>query len=51
MKRYVRNFGLTLGRLDQRHVRLGLLVLTLVLFVLGAGAPGDVGGHGGGGGG
>ena len=51
MKRYVRNLTLMLGRLDQRHVRLGLTVLTLVLFVLGAGAPDDAGGHGGGGGG
>ena len=48
MKRYVRNLGLMLARLDQRHVRLGLAVLTLVLFVLGAGAPGADGGHGGG---
>jgi hypothetical protein len=45
MKRYVRNLNLVLGRLDQRHVRLGLLVLTLVLLVLGAGAPEDCGGH------
>ena len=47
MKRNIRNFGLILGQLDQRHVRLGLLVLTLVLFVLGAGAP-EVGSAGGG---
>jgi len=47
MKRYIRNLGLMVGQLDQRHVRLGLLVLTLILFVLGAGAPEDYGGHGG----
>jgi hypothetical protein len=47
MKRNVQNLGLTLGRIDQRHVRVGLGVLTLILFVLGAGAPGT-GGDGGG---
>lgn len=44
MKRNISSLKLTLGRLDQRHVRLGLAVLTLVLFVLGAGAPSDSGG-------
>ena len=47
MKHQVRNFTLMMGRLDQRHVRLGLVVLTLILFVLGAGAPEAGGGHGG----
>jgi hypothetical protein len=51
MKQYICNITMLLGQLDQRHIRLGLLVLTLILFVLGAGAPGDFGGHGGGGGG
>ncbi len=46
MKRNIQNLGLTLGRLDSRHVRLGLAVLGLVLFVLGAGAPFATGGHG-----
>jgi hypothetical protein len=41
MKRYIRDLGLMLARLDRRHVRLGMAVLTLVLFVLGAGAPED----------
>ena len=48
MKHYIRNLGLVVGQLDQRHIRLGLLVLTLVLFVLGAGAPEAGSGHGGG---
>lgn len=48
MERYIRKVSLVLARLDQRHVRLGLVVLTLVLFVLGAGAPG-AGSAGGGG--
>ena len=47
MKRQVRNLTLMMGRLDQRHVRLGLVVLTLILFVLGAGAPEAGSGHGG----
>jgi hypothetical protein len=47
MNRYNRNFTLLLGQLDQRHVRLVLLIVTLILFVLGAGAPeGDCGAGG-----
>lgn len=46
MKRYVRNLTLMLGRLERRHVRLGLMILILILFVLGAGAPAASGGHG-----
>jgi hypothetical protein len=44
MKHNMHQLKVTLGRLDQRHARLGLAVLSLVLFVLGAGAPG-AGGH------
>jgi hypothetical protein len=40
MKRNVNSLKLFLGQLDRRHIRLGLGVLTLALFVLGAGAPG-----------
>ena len=47
MKRNIRDLELTVGKMDQRHVRLGLAVLTLVLFVLGAGAPGQTGDGGG----
>ena len=43
MKRNIQQLKLTLGQVDQRHVRIGLVVLTVVLFVLGAGAPGDDG--------
>ena len=46
MKHNMWNLGLTLGQLDSRHVRVGLVVLSLALFVLGAGAPVDGGGHG-----
>lgn len=45
MKREIRNLSLILEQLDRRHVRLGLAVLTLALFVLGAGAPMDGGGY------
>jgi hypothetical protein len=45
MKRNIRNLSLKLGQLDSHHVRFGLVVLSLVLFVLGAGAPMDHGGH------
>ncbi len=31
-------------KLDKKHLQLGLAVLTLILFVLGAGAPGADGG-------
>jgi hypothetical protein len=47
MKRNMQNLSLALGQIDQRHVRLGLGVLTLILFVLGAGAPGTSGDGGG----
>jgi hypothetical protein len=39
MKHNVRNLSLFLGQFDRRYIRLGLAVLTLTLFVLGAGAP------------
>ena len=45
MTRSINNLKMQLAQLDGRHVRLGLAVLTLALFVIGAGAP-----HGGGGG-
>jgi hypothetical protein len=47
MERFIHELNLNLGKLDQRHARLLLVILTLVLFVLGAGAPGAGGGIGG----
>jgi hypothetical protein len=44
MKHNVQNLRLILGQLDRRRVRIGLAVLTLALFVLGAGAPAIGGG-------
>jgi hypothetical protein len=46
MNRNIRNLSLVLGQLDSRHVRFGLVVLSLAFFVLGAGAPMAGGGHG-----
>ena len=48
MKHTLGNLHLMLGQVEPRHIRLGLVLLTLVLFVLGAGAPGGLGGGGGG---
>ncbi|HMN29372.1 MAG TPA: hypothetical protein PKE45_14580 [Caldilineaceae bacterium] len=39
MKRNFWQLSRTVGQLDAQHVRLALAVGTLVLFVLGAGAP------------
>ena len=40
MKRTINDLSLVLGRLDQRHIRLALALVGLVLFVLGAGGSG-----------
>jgi hypothetical protein len=44
MQHSIRNLNLKLGQLDRNHVRLGLAVLILALFVLGASAPSIGGG-------
>jgi hypothetical protein len=38
-----------LGPVDQRRIRLVMAIVTLILFVLGGGAPGAMGGSDGGG--
>ena len=48
MKSRIRDYKLAFGKVENRHVRVGLVVLSLVLFVLGAGAPTGDGGWGGG---
>jgi hypothetical protein len=48
MDRYTRDLMLLVGQTDRRRIRLGLAVLTLILFVLGAGAPEGDGGWTGG---
>ncbi len=45
MKYGLYNLSLTLGRLNPRHIWLMLVVLSLALLVLGAGAPADFGAH------
>ena len=34
-----------LMKIDRRHLQLALIILTLALFIIGAGAPGDFGDH------
>lgn len=46
MKSLLHNMKLFSIKLNRRHVQLILLLLTLSLFVLGAGAPGAPGGPG-----
>jgi hypothetical protein len=48
MDRYITQFVLSLGRVDQHVVRFLVFLLIVILFVLGAGAPGaggDIGIH------
>jgi len=47
MKRSIRNLSLAVGQLDRRQVQLVMAIVTLALFVLGAGAPEAGGGSGG----
>jgi hypothetical protein len=44
MKGYIREIWLKAAGLESRHVRLALMVLMLILFVIGAAAPGSGGG-------
>ena len=45
MKNALWNASLLAGKVDARTMRLFWLILTLTLFVLGAGATGSDGGH------
>ena len=49
MKHLINRLGLALAPVDQHQVRLALVILTLILFVLGGGAPGAMSGSDGGG--
>jgi hypothetical protein len=40
MKSYLNELALFVGRLNRRHIQFFLVILYIVLFVLGAGAPG-----------
>ncbi len=46
MNNKLNQLKLNLARIDSRHVRLALVILSLALFVLGAGAPDTGGGLG-----
>jgi hypothetical protein len=39
MKNQYNRFALSLSKYNQQHVRLALIILSLVLLVIGAGAP------------
>jgi len=39
MKSQLNRIALTVSKFDQQHVRLVLIILSLALFVIGAGAP------------
>jgi hypothetical protein len=39
MKNFVRSLSLNAVKMDSRYLRLILVVLTLIMFVIGAGAP------------
>ena len=41
MKYFFRKLSLNAAKIDSRHLRLILVILTLILFVIGAGAPFD----------
>ena len=44
MKHIIYSIALLSGKIDRRHVQLALVILTISLFALGAGAPTDGGG-------
>lgn len=46
MKNFVRNLSLNAAKMDIRYLRLILVVFTLILFVIGAGAPYEIEGSG-----
>jgi hypothetical protein len=47
MRNFVRSLSLNAVKMDSRYLRLILVVLTLIMFVIGAGAPMIGGGIGG----
>ena len=47
MKNSIQKISLSLGKIDARHIRLILALVTLILFILGAGAPSAPGGFSG----
>lgn len=47
MESYVRNLFVSMGKISRNQIQLFILIITLILFVLGAGAPGAWGGFSG----
>ena len=45
MKHFINHSKLALGQVDRQHVQATLFVITIILFVIGAGAPASTGGH------
>lgn len=43
MKTYKNQLNSLVSKVDRRHVRIALLILSLSMFLLGAGAPGSAG--------
>jgi len=39
MNNQLNRIALAISKFDQRHIRLALIILSLALFVIGAGAP------------
>ncbi len=46
MKLSINNLVLSLSKINKTHLQFALMVVTLVMLVLGAGAPEEVGGVG-----
>lgn len=46
MKLPLNSLALSLSKINKTHLQFALMILTLVMLVLGAGAPEDVGGVG-----
>ena len=47
MKSLIQKYSLSAGKVNRRHIQIFLVLLTLSMLVLGAGAPGMQGGVGG----
>ncbi len=47
MKSLIQKFSMSAGKINRRHLQIFLVLLTLSMLVLGAGAPGMSGGIGG----
>jgi hypothetical protein len=46
MKNTFARFALSVSKINKNHIRIAFSVLALVMLVIGAGAPDDVGGNG-----